>query len=360
MRKLAFDLVPVGKWPIEDQAAWTRAITGSGLFGIHGPLAHQTPEAIERLARAYGRWLGFLTYRLSGTEFPSGLPLAESPALLTDFVSELDAVAPNSARNYFTDLLTACRGLLPSVDFELLHRVVRHSWRTARPITDKMSRIVPAYDVFQLGLALMTEAASLSTLLQRAAQYRGGLMIAMLISAPARITSFVGMRIGKQLIHDDTRYRLCFDPNEVKTRRYLEYALPIELNERICTWLEKYRPECLSQQGRWHRHHDGDSFWISCDGAPFSRASTVRERLKRVTEERLGRRLNPHIFRDIAATSIVSEIPDDVGIVKDVMGHASLESGMKFYNQAQTIGAARSYQTILAGFRRSELDEKAA
>ena len=73
--------------------------------------------------------------------------------------------------------------------------------------------------------------------------------------------------------------------------------------------------------------------------------------IERTTEERLGVRINPHLFRDIAATSIASEIPEDVGIVRPVLGHASLDSGMRFYNQGQSIGAAREFQALLATFR---------
>jgi integrase len=351
MRKLAFDVLPMSEWPADDMAAWNKAIAGGGYFDEQGPLAHHTPTYLHNIGRAYGRWLGFLKEKIEDAALASGLAMADDAKLLEKFVEALALVAPCTARGYLTNLFTACRGLKPEAPFCFLHRAMLRSWRTARPITNKTERMVPARDLAALGHSIMTEAASLSTPLKRASYYRDGLMITMLIYAPARITSFVGIRLGKELIWDGTRYRMCFEPHQVKNKRYLEYPLPVELNDAIETWLNIYRPICLARRGRWHRDHAGDAFWISESGAPFIQAARVRERIERITEERLGRHINPHLFRDIAATSIASEIPEHVGIVRPVLGHASLDSGMRFYNQGRSNGAAGEYQALLATFR---------
>lgn len=349
-RKLAFDVLPMEQWPANDQAAWLRAVTSGGLLGKRGELARYSPEARKGLARAYGRWLGFLRYKRGWSDGDLGQML-EDVDLLIEFIDELGAVAPCSARGYLTDLEIACRGLHPQVDRTHLHRAVRHAWRTAEPVTDKIGRMVTPRELVALGVKLMAEAAMLSTPLQRAARYRDGLMIAMLISAPCRISNFVSLRIDEQLKWDGTCYRIRFHSREVKNSRFTPYALPIGLNTAIRTWLDLHRPVCLAQMGRWHRQHDGKAFWISCDGSPFGRASSVRNRIEHITELRLGRRINPHLFRDIAATGIVSELPDDVGIILDVLSHRSFETGMKHYNQAEMLPPLRAFQDILAGFR---------
>lgn len=352
MRKLSIDIVKRPDWPMDDGRAWHAAVVGGGLFEeIEGRLARYSEQRLKVLADAYGRWIGYLKTSITDGALSSGLAHVEDADALSGFLQELQAVAPCTARGYLTDLLTVCNGLRPNASFTLLHRAVRHSWRTAKPASSKIERMVPARDLFQLGFKLMHEAATLSTPLKRAGRYRDGLMIAMLISAPVRIESFVAMKIDEQLVWDGTRYRLCFRPAQVKTRRYLEFPLPLELNDPIRTWLEAHRPVCLAREGRWHRNDGGAALWISESGASFARASHVRERIQRMTLTRLNRRINPHLFRDIAATSIASEIPQDVGITKIVLGHSDLRSGQRFYNQARSIGAATKLQDVLAGFR---------
>ncbi len=55
----------------------------------------------------------------------------------------------------------------------------------------------------------------------------------------------------------------------------------------------------------------------------------------RHTRERFGFPVNPHRFRDCAATSIAIEAPEHVGIILPVLGHARATTGERYYNQAQ-------------------------
>lgn len=349
MRRLSFDVLPFGEWPAADATAWAIAVADGGPFDPRGPLAHHSQTSLREIQRGYGRWLGFLTSM--GFEADAGLVMAEDADKIEALVSTLQAVAPCTARAYLTALYTACRGLRPDIEFTFLHRAMRWSWRTARPTGDKQARIVPARDLARLGRSLMQEAASLSTALKRASRYQDGLMITMLIHAPARISSFLSMRIDHEMLWDGLQYRMCFQPHQVKNRRYLEYPLPIELSESIRIWLNVHRPTCLTHRGRWHQEHGNDAFWISESGAPFLNAKRVRERIARITQSRLGRRVNPHLFRDCAATSIASEIPEDVGIIRSVLGHTTLETGTLHYNHANSIGAARGLQAIVDTYR---------
>lgn len=66
---------------------------------------------------------------------------------------------------------------------------------------------------------------------------------------------------------------------------------------------------------------------------------------------RFCKRINPHLFRDIAATSIATEIPEDVGIVRSVLGHSDMRTGERFYNQARSVSVSLAYQAALNRFR---------
>ena len=71
------------------------------------------------------------------------------------------------------------------------------------------------------------------------------------------------------------------------------------------------------------------------------------------TERAFGVSLPPHWFRDAAATTIAVEDPKHVGDAHLVLGHASLTTTERFYNQARSLEASRRHQAMLADLRAS-------
>jgi integrase/recombinase XerD len=83
--------------------------------------------------------------------------------------------------------------------------------------------------------------------------------------------------------------------------------------------------------------------WVSKADRQMSR-NGIYGRVVALTAARLGRRINPHLFRDCAATSIAVEDPDHVQITAGVLGHSSLSTSERHYNHAESLQAARRYQ----------------
>ena len=75
-------------------------------------------------------------------------------------------------------------------------------------------------------------------------------------------------------------------------------------------------------------------------------------RIRIRTQIRFGRSINPHLFRDSAATSIAIEDPENVHIVRSILGHTTLRSGERYYIHAQTLEASRHYQRRILELRR--------
>lgn len=347
MRKLEIAIVAFTEWTASDRAAWAAAIDATGPFDDGGELARYSDDRLATVRSAYGRWLGFLAQH----GHDEGLAACENRQLVGAFLGRLSAVAPCTARAYVTDLLTACRAMAPGRRFDELHAAARHLWQTAAPVTNKLARMVPARDLYQLGITLMKRASERSTPLKRAGCYRDGLMIAMLAACPIRLGNFAAIEYDRHLVQAGDALYLRFTGNEVKNKRPFELRLPDELIACVAVWREVYRPECLSRRGRWYRESCVDALWISDNGAPFKRPSQIRERIELRTFERFGKRVNPHLFRDIAATSIAIEMPEEVGIVRSILGHASLKTGERFYNQARSVQAGLLYEQALERFR---------
>ena len=74
------------------------------------------------------------------------------------------------------------------------------------------------------------------------------------------------------------------------------------------------------------------------------------------TREGLGQAINPHLFRDCAATSIAIEDPAHVGIASRLLGHRTASTTERYYNQARSVEASRLMQKSLLARRKGPLD----
>ncbi len=158
-----------------------------------------------------------------------------------------------------------------------------------------------------------------------------------------RVSNLVSIRLGQQLIRQGSGWALVFEPHEMKNRRPFEIPFPRELDTALDTYLQIWRPALLQDQ-------EMDHLWITQYGRPMnSKAAYVR--VTKVTLRALGKSLNPHLFRDCAATSVALEDPEHVRIIASILGHSSLSTAEKYYNQAQSTEAGRIYQNVMTAIR---------
>ena len=244
-KKLDLPILRCPDWPTYDRAAWEAALRPRGWFETGGELARHPESRIRIFESAFGRWLGFLSLHNPNIVFESGLDLLSQNRIQAFFEQLKAAVALCTIRAYFTDLLIVVRAMAPHRSFEALHTATRYIWRIAEPITDKYSRLVPARDLYALGFELMDAAPSRSTVLKEAGLYRDGLIIALLIARPVRLSNLASIEIDRHLKKQGDGYWLIFPAAEVKNRRPLEYRLPSALTERIDYYLSDYRPHFL-------------------------------------------------------------------------------------------------------------------
>ena len=348
-RKLALDLIPIRDWPDTDRAAWYAALNSGDPLEDAGPLASKSAEQQLKLQAAYGRWLGFLAEHGSNAPPARGIDHFTGENV-SAFVSRLNAVlAPCTVRAYLTDLHTVAKALAPGREFRTLRGAMRHIWRTAKPVTDKRRRLVPVRDLYELGFVLMQKAAMQSTNLKQAGQFVDGLMIALLAARPVRRANLLSIQIGNHLERQGDHFWLSFQADEVKTRRALEFPLPDAMTLPIQHYLDTYRPFLIA------RNKDPappalNHLWISANGKPLG-WRRLHERICSQTQRRFGLPINPHLFRDAAATSIAIEDPEHVRIILAILGHSTIQTAQAYYNQATAIEATRSYQNIVAEFR---------
>jgi integrase/recombinase XerD len=185
----------------------------------------------------------------------------------------------------------------------------------------------------------------------QAVQYRDGLMIALLAYRPVRIANFSAIRLGRRLVRQDERYWLVFAAEETKTGQPWEAAFPEALLPCLARYLDHHRPVLLRGE-RGTEPVDIDALWVSEIGTQLETGALGR-RICLQTARAFGTSLPPHWFRDAAATSIAVEDPKHVTDARHVLGHTSLTTTERYYNQARSLEASRRHHAMLADLRTS-------
>ena len=144
--------LPVDQWPEPDRDRWRWAREPAGFLEPDKPASRWSPARRAIVETAYGRWLAFLARQ--GALDPSAAPAERATeARLREFVTALrERVAPASASMFVGALLRMLVALAPDQDWSALARAYRHFKRNAVPSRDKFARIVPAADLFDLGI----------------------------------------------------------------------------------------------------------------------------------------------------------------------------------------------------------------
>ncbi len=75
-------------------------------------------------------------------------------------------------------------------------------------------------------------------------------------------------------------------------------------------------------------------------------------RIMKLTRAKFGHVVNPHLFRDSAATSIAIADPEHVLITRSILGHSTLRTSERYYNHAQAREALQRYQKRILQLRK--------
>lgn len=333
------------KWPAQDQELWNALFQDGDLLGDRGPAANWAPATRETAYQVYGKWLSWLL--INGCLKDESDPCARlTPDHIRDYIKDLELEAARlTVYGHIDGLLRLMLAVAPLQNWQWLKDICRRLRARIQPARDKHIRLRPSLEIYQLGLQLMETAPVASTRYSRHAgytQYRDGLMISMLAARPLRLKNLAMIEIDQHLCVVDDTYWLRFDGSDVKNRRPIEVPLPQELSDYIDTYIRDWRPTPICNSKR---------LWLAYDGRPLNQKS-LYWRITTRTRSAFGRSISPHLFRDCLATSIAIEDPRHVRISANLLGHSSLETSEKHYNQAHMIEAGRDIQRTINTLRK--------
>ena len=241
--------------------------------------------------------------------------------------------------------------MAPTLDWSWMRRGavgIRARHIPARP---KAPRLTGADELYAAGWRLMTEAEQSGTPRWQACQYRDGLVIAFLAARPLRRRNLAGLRIGHSLIRQGSDWWIDIPAAETKTGRPISMPLSEDLSAAVDHYLTAHRQVLARRHGYWWQD-PGTALWLSSHGSPMTETA-LYDRLVRATRKVLGHPVNPHLFRDCAATTLAIDDPAHVRLAAPLLGHATLATTERFYNQARTREAAQRWQDHVGTMRRN-------
>jgi integrase/recombinase XerD len=340
--RLSLDLAD---WPLRDRAAWASARQPASPLDDGGLAAGWSTKTVRQTEKGYRLWLGCLARH--GRLDPDAAPGARlTRETLTLFGNELVArVAPQTAASRVRDLSVMIRALDPDADRSLVRRMQANLARRAPPSRAKRERMIAPSLLFAAGLARMdrVEHEQHRKLDVRNVRYRDGLLMAILAARAFRRGNLAQMRVGKHITKVDGIYVCSFTAAETKNRRELVEPLPAVLTPYIDRYLAEIRSALL-------RGHICDAFWVSTYRAALSEQQ-IYTKVCAATEEELGVRLSPHLFRDALATGIATDDPEHIRMASRLLGHADPRTTERHYIHAQAIIASRRYNGVVLPLR---------
>lgn len=333
-------------WPVNDCIAWNNAFLKGSLLDNKGVAAHWSKRSRETIQWMYGHWLSYLKNTEQLDDHFIKRVTKESINSYIDVIST--SLQPWTVWCYISKLYDALRVMSPDTDWSWLRDIHNRLARNIAPSNHKLSRIKDSSVLYQLGISLMREVENTTKLsLHSAIEYRDGLMIALLAARPLRRSNLASIRINQHILYTGEQWCLSFERHEMKNRRPYYCLLPHALTPYIDTYLHVFR--CLFSQSDMH-----NGFWASAKGVPMSHGG-IYDRIIKRTKDAFGEAINPHLFRDCAATTLAIRDPDHVRSASSLLGHGDLRTTEKYYNQASTLQASKNFQSHMLA-RREEND----
>jgi integrase len=322
------------------------------VFENGGHATNWAARTRKKAVSDYGRWIGWL--RQNHNE---ALLLDPGARVTRDLVKEYAAdlaktLAPFTVQLHLQGLGAMMVAMTDSKDFLWIFRAANRLGKRAVSVKNKRQRIQPSYRLAELGFRLMRQAVTIEPRWHDspAVKYRNGLIVALLAYCPMRMTNLSGIKIGEHLVRAGEGWRLIFTAAETKQGRDLEFNVPEKLNAPMDLYLSTYRP-CLAAGGSFHGTA-GQSLWVSRDGGPCSAGGLFQAIIKE-TKAAFGRPVNPHLFRDCAATTVAIDDPSHAYVIAPVLGHSSMDTSERHYNHAGSIEAAGQYHASLLAVRQT-------
>jgi site-specific recombinase XerD len=282
-----------------------------------------------------------LTYLKEGLRFHLDRRDGTTSTAIADLATTLKAVARHWVK-------------IPEADLQHIEALRRRLECRQRGLTAKNRERLRALDdpantqalvnLPQRLMALADKTAASSPL--RAARLaRDAVAIELLLMAPLRVENLAMLDLEQHLLRPSRTSNLMhiiIPGKHVKNHDELEYPLPAASIALLQRYLQHYRPS-LALPG-------STALFPALDGGAKTGQILGQGLSKRIFKH-TGLRVNPHLFRHIAAKFYLGEHPGGYEAMRRVLGHRSIATTTSFYTGLETAAAVRHFDKTILGLR---------
>ena len=143
--------------------------------------------------------------------------------------------------------------------------------------------------------------------------------------APRRIGNSVQLRLDRHLSPIAIREgqaTIALPPEEMRKGKALDYLLDRDSCELMQTYLSRFRGRLAEP---------GNPFLFPSYMGGHKNVVTLRDQVTKLMRDELGAVWHPHSFRHLAAGLYLEENPGEYETVRRLLGHARLETTVRYY-----------------------------
>lgn len=335
-------ILPLETWPAADRKMWAYLTRQASPFDDPGPLTHLA-EATRGMSRvAYGKWLSWIAQ----TD-PAALDLPpdtrSAPERFLGWLRSNAHLTPATQHSYAANALRTLYSAFPGQDWSGHWQAVKSLERAKRRFVGhrKDGRILDSGVVLQRALKLAEDSGSERHALRRALQQRNGCLLAFLALIPLRRRALTGLRLGQSFLRTDGGFWVEIPAELSKNTTQWSTQVPDCLIPVLNRYLEDTRLWLLARSDM-----STDLLWITKDGKPLT-DTALSTLIRHQTRSLFGIELSPHLFRDMAATTLARHSPADARLIRPLLAHASHQTAERHYNHAKGIEVGRSLAEVI-------------
>jgi integrase len=169
------------------------------------------------------------------------------------------------------------------------------------------------------------------------------LALALLTVCPLRIGSLCSIRIERHLNWSGGPMKgqlvVEFAPGELKNDEPASFPIPSDVSSLVRVYCERFRPLIAP----------GGSPFLFC--GPFPNQPRTKgglgRQIGRLIFDRIGLRVNPHLFRHIVHLVVLRQFPGAYAMVARVLTHRSISTTVENYSYLDGEIAMRAYQRLV-------------
>lgn len=175
---------------------------------------------------------------------------------------------------------------------------------------------------------------------------QAALAVQILLDAPVRVHNLASIDLGRHVIRigsgRQARTHLHFPADEVKNARELELPLSPETVELLDFYLEFVRPQLVRAP---------NSFLFPGEAAGHKGSGLLSCQIASFVHDRVGVRVTAHKFRHLIGYLYLKQHPGAHEVVRQLLGHKSIDTTIRYYASIEQDEAFRLYDTFLDGLR---------